>query len=134
MDWTRDASGNLVSLLEDGLQASDKYVSNRPVYLSMLVLSDDFALINPAIPQHWRNRALSQYKQKEELSDETTIGRTNYDVYFYDSPASRRAVLDMPKEYAELVLKDGDIEANWNAWVAEKMQLIQPVIDELNAL
>jgi putative aldouronate transport system substrate-binding protein len=100
----------------------------------MLLLSDDFTLVSPAIAQHWRDRAMSQYKQKESLSDETTIALTDYDLYFYDSPAMRRAVFDMPKEYAELVLMEGDIEANWNNWVAEKMQVVQPVIDELNAL
>jgi putative aldouronate transport system substrate-binding protein len=35
-------------------------------------------------------------------------------------------------EYAALIVKPGDIEANWKAWVEEKMPLIQPVLDELN--
>jgi putative aldouronate transport system substrate-binding protein len=39
----------------------------------------------------------------------------------------------MADEYAALVIKSGDIETNWRSWVNEKMVLIQPVLDELNA-
>lgn len=134
VDWKWDENGEMVSLLEGGMQVSDKYYSIRPVYLSMYLLSDDFTLVSPAIPQQWRDMARNQYKLKESLSDETTIGRLDFDVYFYDSPAMRKATFDMPQEYAELVLMEGDIEENWNNWVKEKMNLVQPVLDELNAL
>ena len=37
-------------------------------------------------------------------------------------------------EYAQLVVKDGDLEQNWKEWVESKMPLIQPVLDELNSM
>lgn len=40
--------------------------------------------------------------------------------------------MDLGDEYAKLILKDGDLEANWNAWVEEKMAVVQPVLDQLN--
>lgn len=33
---------------------------------------------------------------------------------------------------AQLILKEGDLETNWRNWVDEKMQLVQPLLDELN--
>ena len=41
--------------------------------------------------------------------------------------------MDLADEYAKLILKDGDLEQNWRAWVAEKMVVVQPVLDQLNA-
>ena len=32
------------------------------------------------------------------------------------------------------ILKGPDVEANWRAWVDEKMPLIQPVLDELTEM
>lgn len=34
--------------------------------------------------------------------------------------------------YAKLILKDGELEDNWNTWVEEKMAVVQPVLDQLN--
>ena len=36
------------------------------------------------------------------------------------------------KIYAKLILKDGELEDNWNTWVEEKMAVVQPVLDQLN--
>ncbi len=33
---------------------------------------------------------------------------------------------------AVLILKDGELEDNWNTWVEEKMAVVQPVLDQLN--
>ena len=41
--------------------------------------------------------------------------------------------MDLADEYAKLILKDGNLEQNWRAWVAEKMAVVQPVLDQLNA-
>ena len=30
------------------------------------------------------------------------------------------------------ILKDGELEDNWNTWVEEKMAVVQPVLDQLN--
>lgn len=47
------------------------------------------------------------------------------------SLGTKRA-LPATKEYAQLILKEGDLETNWKNWVDEKMQLVQPFLDELN--
>lgn len=40
--------------------------------------------------------------------------------------------MDLGDEYAKLILKDGELEDNWNTWVEEKMAVVQPVLDQLN--
>ena len=37
-------------------------------------------------------------------------------------------------EFANIVLKGPDVEANWRAWVDEKMQVVQPLLDELTEM
>ena len=32
----------------------------------------------------------------------------------------------------DVILKDGELEDNWNTWVEEKMAVVQPVLDQLN--
>jgi len=55
-------------------------------------------------------------------------------VFFHDSTASRMATFDLDEAYAELIMRDGDIEDNWRAWVETQAPLINPVIAELNAM
>lgn len=134
VDWELDAAGNPQSLLEDGQTVAQKYPSNRPLYTHMICLPDDFQLVNPTIPQQWRDLAMQQYLEKAELSNDDTIARVDYDIYFYDSPARTRATFNLADEFASIVLKGTDVEANWNAWVNEKMPLVQPVLDELTEM
>ena len=59
----------------------------------------------------------------------------DWDLRFYTSPSRDRVSFIYPDEYAALILKEGDLEENWNAWVKEAMNTyIQPVLDEMNAL
>ena len=72
------------------------------------------------------------YKLREELSDETTLLPREYEYEFLSSREKSQATMDLGDEYAKLILQDGDLEANWNAWVEEKMAVVQPVLDQLN--
>lgn len=132
-DWKRDAAGELVSLLPEGKAITDVYPAQHPVYGKMVILSDDFGLINPATPKVWRDRTLSLYQQKYAAGDATTMPDFDFTVYFHDSPAMRKVAFDYQTEYASLIVKEGDLEANWKAWIAEKQPLIDPVLAELNA-
>lgn len=72
------------------------------------------------------------YQLRDELSDETTLLPREYDYEFYSSRTKTQANMDLSEEYAQLILKEGDLETNWRNWVDEKMQLVQPLLDELN--
>lgn len=131
-DWKYEDDGSIVSLLDEDMQVTQKYACVQPLYTGLLVLGDNFQLVNPTLPEYWRNVARDQYISKTEHSKD--IVRLDFDVYYYDSRAKQQATLDLGQEYASIVLKGSDVEANWRAWVDEKMPLIQPVLDELTEM
>ncbi|SFJ54920.1 putative aldouronate transport system substrate-binding protein [Paenibacillus sp. UNC496MF] len=135
-DWKKNADGTVVNL-NGNLQVSEKYKSIPDLWPSLLQLRDNYQLVNPTLPQIWRDKARNQYVEKTKLTDPNNpkiFAKLDPEVYFYTSPARTRAVMDIPAELAGIVLKGPDVEANWNAWVKAKMPLIQPVLDELTAL
>ncbi|MDL2233926.1 ABC transporter substrate-binding protein [Ruminococcaceae bacterium OttesenSCG-928-L11] len=132
-DWERGANGELFSLLEEGIVLNDKY-NIHPVYGNLFILSDDFQFISPYFYENHRAKVKEMYLLRESLSDDKSLpAEPDWNVHFHDSQALNLASMVYSDEYASLVVKDGDIEANWQAWVNEKMNMIQPVLDELNA-
>lgn len=133
-DWERAEDGTVTSFLPEGSRLDEKYPSVTPLYTNMFILSDDFDLVSPLMPQAYRETTARQYELRSTQSDETTLVPTDWTTYFQDSPSRRKVAFDYPTEYAQLILQEGDLEANWQAWVDEKMSLVQPVLDELDAL
>ena len=134
MDWEETSDGGFRTLMPAGQTVDTKYPSIMPLYINMLILSDDFDMINPSYPESFRERTKRQYELRSKYSDSTTLVPTDWTSYFHDSPSRRKVSFDYATEYAQIILKEGDLETNWKAWVKEKMQVVQPVLDELNAL
>lgn len=134
VDWEVGENGEFVSLLEGASVVTDKYAIH-PVYGNMMVLSDDFQFINPQFSPQYRERVKEMYVIRDELSTEETLpSEPDNLVQFYSSTALNLASMVYTDEYAALITKDGDIETVWKAWIDEKMNLIQPVLDDLNSL
>lgn len=73
------------------------------------------------------------FEEKAKLGTEgKSLAPYDWDVNLYDSKAKSQASFDYQNEYANLILKNGDLEANWKEWVNSKMSLVQPYLDELN--
>ncbi|MEG1427195.1 MAG: hypothetical protein RSC76_05855, partial [Oscillospiraceae bacterium] len=70
----------------------------------------------------------------ENSTEKTFPSQPDWTTVLYDSQAFNLASMTYADEYAALIVKEGNIEENWKAWVAEKMPIIQPVLDELNAI
>jgi putative aldouronate transport system substrate-binding protein len=133
VDWDFDANGQAYSMLDPEVNLWDKYAM-LPIYVNMLVLSDDYQFTDPNYVPRFRDRAKQLYQIREDYStDETFPPDIDWNVSLHSSRAVNLALMEYSEEYAALVVKAGDIEANWRAWVNEKMPLIQPVLDELNA-
>ncbi|MDR0759046.1 MAG: hypothetical protein LBF74_02925, partial [Treponema sp.] len=66
-------------------------------------------------------------------TDTTFPPEPDWTVALHSSRALNMASMDYANEYSALIVKPGDIEANWRAWVNEKTPVIQPVLDELTA-
>lgn len=130
-DWRFGENDEIEVLVPN---ARSQYPSANRAWSNIYVLSDDFGIINPSYPQKFRDRVMELYLLKAELSDETTVIPANWDIRFYTSPAMDKVTFNYPEEYAKLILKEGDLETNWNNWVKESMLYVQPVLDELNAL
>lgn len=137
IDWKLDENGNYVSLLDPSIQGSatsvlgGKYPSKESSF-GGLILPDDFSLVSPNYNHEIQDTVRGFYKLREELSDTTTLLPREYEYEFLSSREKSQATMDLGDEYAKLVLKDGDLEDNWNTWVEEKMAVVQPVLDQLN--
>lgn len=134
VDWEVGSDGEYVSLLEEEALLTDKYAIH-PVYGNMMILSDDFQFISPSFGKQYRDKVKEMYLLREELSTEESLPtEPDWNVQFHSSTALNLASMTYADEYAALVTKEGDIEENWKAWIEEKSGIINPVLDELNAL
>ncbi|MDR1970435.1 MAG: extracellular solute-binding protein [Treponema sp.] len=132
VDWELNGT-EIVSHLNPGESLWDKYAL-LPVYVNMLILSDDFQFRDPNYKQVFRNKTREMYILRAQSSTEKSFpSEPDWNVVLHSSRALNLASMVMADEYAALVIKSGDIEAAWRTWVNEKMPLIQPVLDELNA-
>lgn len=136
-DWELDENGEYVSLFPNEItgNASSILGSKYPsadVFFGGVILGDDFQFVSPNYTKETRDIISHFYELRDELSDETTLLPREYDYEFYSSRAKTQANMDLSEEYAQLILKEGDLETNWKNWVDEKMQLVQPLLDELN--
>lgn len=136
-DWELDENGEYVSLLPNEItgNASSILGSKYPsadVFFGGIIQGDDFQFVTPNYTKETRDIVSHFYELRDELSDETTLLPREYDYEFYSSRAKTQANMDLSGEYAQLILKEGDLETNWKNWVDEKMQLVQPFLDELN--
>jgi putative aldouronate transport system substrate-binding protein len=132
VDWKYGENGELVSLLEPGVECAQQNPSQYPIYNALTIASDNFSIVNPSIDQKWRDLTRKFYEDRIAYSDENTLTRLNWDIVFYTSRNMDKVSVDYKNEYAQIVVQDGDIEANWQAWINSKMPMIQPVLDELN--
>lgn len=130
VDWEYQ-DGEMVSLLEEGKDARSKYPSIYPVYHQFCMLSDDFVLINPNYPKEFRDLTIKMYKLKEELgSKNKTCVPIDYDIYLYSSEAKAALSFEFDKDFANIVVNNGDVETEWRAWLDSYAYLVDPVLDE----
>ena len=98
----------------------------------MFILSDDYSFINPGLTETARKKVTDLYVRRAEIS--STIGEeVDWDLSSYSSQAMNLASMTYADEYANIITKDGDFDTNYDQWVSDKLSMIQPVLDELNA-
>lgn len=134
VDWKYDENGNIVNLVKDTEYGTleNKYTSLYPITGNMFILSDDYSFINPGFTERAREKVSSLYIKRAEIS--TAKGKTvDWDLSNYSSQAMNLATMTYADEYANIITKAGDFDTNYDQWVSDKMSMIQPVLDELNA-
>ena len=132
-DFTKNDDGTYNMLHE--YTPSDIYPSNR-FFCTLAARADDFSIINPSFLAKATAKQKEQYVEKSGLIN-GSLAELDFRYIFYTSDAKTRlgsiqaAYVD---DYANLITKEGDLRANWEAWCADKMGMVQPVLDEMNAL
>lgn len=133
VDFDKAEDGTYTMLHE--YTTSDIYKSNR-FFCTLASRADDFSIINPSFLAKATAKQKEQYVEKSSLLN-NSLGEIDFRYSFYSSDAKNRlssiqaAYVD---DYANLITKEGDLRANWEAWCADKMGMVQPVLDEMNAL
>lgn len=134
VDWTYGEDGNIVNLVKDTEYGTleNKYTSLYPITGNMFILSDDYSFINPGFTDRAREKVADLYIKRAAIS--SSKGQTvDWDLNSYSSQALNLASMTYADEYANIITKSGDFDANYDQWVSDKMSMIQPVLDELNA-
>ena len=134
VDWKYDENGNIVNLVKDTEYGTleNKYTSTYPITGNMFILSDDYSFINPGFTDEARQKVTDLYIRRAEISS-TIDEEVNWDLNSYSSQAMNLATMTYADEYANILTKEGDFDTNYDQWVSDKMSMIQPVLDELNA-
>lgn len=133
VDWTYDESGNVISLVEEQGFATleEKYTSLYPITGNMFILSDDYSFISPTFTQRAKDKVAKLYTKRAEIV--SSRGKeVDWDLNGYSSQALNLASVTYADEYANIITKEGDFDTNYDQWVADRMKMVQPVLDELN--
>jgi putative aldouronate transport system substrate-binding protein len=132
IDWKLDAGGEPVSLIPPGT-VTEKYALT-PVYSWMFILPDDFQFVDPATTKNIRDKIREMYILREKLTTEESFpSAIDWNLELF-TPKVRVPSINYGEEFSALIVRGGNLEANWRAWVREKQAIIQPELDELNAL
>lgn len=131
-DFTKNEDGTYNMLHE--YTTSDLYPSNR-FFCTLGSRADDFSIVNPSYLAKATAKQKEQYMEKSSMLN-NSLGEIDWNYTFFTSDAKTRlgsiqaAYVD---DYANLITKEGDLRENWENWCADKMGMVQPVLDELNA-
>ena len=92
----------------------------------------DFNFINPAYSNEARDLMTRLYLTRSDCysADGQSV---DWELYSYSSNLLSAANFTYHDEFANLLTQAGDFSANYDAWVKDKMSLIQPVLDDMNA-
>ena len=97
----------------------------------MFILSDDYSFISPVFTQQAKDKVAELYLKRAEIVS-SRGEEVDWDLNGYSSQALNLATVTYADEYANIITREGDFDTNYDQWVADRMQMIQPVLDELN--
>jgi putative aldouronate transport system substrate-binding protein len=138
IDYEIQADGTAVNLNPDNMQTIDKYHSVQPLYTGMLIMPDNFQIINPTIPQIWRDYCRINYETKDSLATgDEYWAYQDLDQYFWASDAKIRAdavTADFNNQYAAMIMAATDLDDLEDRWIQhcdDSRATMQDYMDEL---
>ena len=118
----KDENGNYPS-------TPDLYNSYN-IFRSLGILPDDYSFVNPSNEK----LVVEQIKQVYAAKERGFIIPLDYDYEFFASDAKSQFSLDFPDEITRIILlKDPDVEAEWNRFLDQNRAIWEPVVADLNA-
>ena len=134
VDWEYDENGDPQTLWTETAAIKDVHKAQYPLYNALYINSDDFNMVDPNLPQSYKDLGRSFYEMKKENSTLDTFPTLDWDVFLSDSINLSKVSIDYATDYAELAVMDGDLEKNWKDWIDSQMPMIQPALDDLNSM
>ncbi|HIU31634.1 MAG TPA: ABC transporter substrate-binding protein [Candidatus Caccousia avistercoris] len=132
VDWEYDENGEPVTLWTESAAISEVHKAQYPLYNALYINSDDFNMVDPNLRQEYKDLGKNFYVLKKENSTPETFPAVDWDVFLSDSVNLSKVSINYVTDYAEIAVKDGDVEENWKAWIEEQMPMVQPALDDLN--
>lgn len=104
---------------------------NKSFYFWCLltILWDNFDVSNPAIPQNYRDTCTRFY----QIRAKGDLRRLDFNLLTFSAPNFNKLSIVYQDEFTQLLLKDGDLQQNFDAWVSSKKPMIDQALAELNA-
>ena len=141
IDWDFGPDGvSLISLVPEGVTLSGapgvgKY-SSMGYILGSTLLFDDLNFDNPNIDEHHRRESWELYMSRIQHSTPQSFPIVDWDLFTYDSPNRRRVSYNFPVEFSNMITTATSManleQIYWN-WINAQRNIVQPVLDELNA-
>ena len=132
--WSSEADGSVKLLVkpdaEGKIPGTAELYNSFSVFRSMGILADDYSFINPTNDPQVISDVQAMYAAKQSGK----IIPLDYDYEFFASDAKAAYSIKLEDEFARvLIMKDTELEAQWNTMIETNKGLWQPVIDDLNA-
>ena len=140
-EWEFNTDGSVRLLVPQGTSifgapGVGRYPSGGYI-LGSTLLFDDFSFESPNIEERYRNQSWEAYQDRSRFSTPDTFTLVDWTLYTYDSPNMRRATFNYANEFSNMVTNAtsmAHLEQLYNNWINGQMGIIQPVLNELNAL
>lgn len=118
----KDVNGNFVSI-------ADVYPSYN-FFFTKAVLPDDWSARDPSLPSAVRDIAVKMFHIKEQSAE---LVPPDYDIILFNGEKKLKFSVNINDAITGIIFSNEDVAKAWNAFLDENRQIVQDVLDEINA-
>ena len=118
----KDEKGNFINI-------ADEYPSYN-YFFTKAVLPDDWSARDPSLPEVVRNMAVNMFHIKEQKAQ---LVQPDYGIILFDGEKKLKFSLKIDDVITEMIFSGEDIDTRWNTFVSDNQQMVQDILDEINA-
>ena len=102
------------------------------VFAMMVVLTDNFGINDPGVPEKYTKLVTEQY----DIRSKGNIRPIDWELGTFSAPNYGKFQLtnqdNLSEAFTQLILKNGDLEKNWNEWVSSVSVQVNDSLKEIN--